>query len=158
MQNSMKYMSDTETMKAKYDIEQLLAQGQAIRIKPQGYSMYPFLVPGRDEAVIAPLRRQVRRGDVVLFRREGSILVLHRVWKCGKNGIYLVGDNQTAVEGPVDAARVKGILTDVVRRDRRFGADHPVYRFLSGLWLWLRPFRPALSCSAAAIKRLWNGL
>ena len=34
------------------DIEQLLAEGKTIRIKPQGYSMYPLFVPGRDEASI----------------------------------------------------------------------------------------------------------
>ena len=39
----------------KMDIEQLLAQGHSVRIYPQGYSMYPMLVPGRDEAVIGPL-------------------------------------------------------------------------------------------------------
>ena len=33
-------------------IEQLLADGQTIKIKPQGYSMYPLFVPGRDEACI----------------------------------------------------------------------------------------------------------
>lgn len=35
-----------------YDIEQLLKDGSAIRLKPQGYSMYPLFHPGRDEAVI----------------------------------------------------------------------------------------------------------
>ena len=34
------------------DIEQLLKQGNVIRIKPQGTSMYPLFVPGRDEACI----------------------------------------------------------------------------------------------------------
>lgn len=30
------------------DLEQLLEEGNRIRVKPQGYSMYPLLVPGRD--------------------------------------------------------------------------------------------------------------
>ena len=34
------------------DIEQLLEDGHVIRIKPEGYSMYPFFVPGRDAAII----------------------------------------------------------------------------------------------------------
>lgn len=35
-----------------YDIEQLLKNGSAVKLKPQGYSMYPLFLPGRDEAVI----------------------------------------------------------------------------------------------------------
>ena len=48
-----------------YDIEQLLKDGSAIRLKPQGYSMYPLFHPGRDEAVIEayPIHL-LRRGDV----------------------------------------------------------------------------------------------
>ena len=44
-----------DTSQYKYDIEQLLATGHPIRIKPQGYSMYPLFIPGRDEAVIEPV-------------------------------------------------------------------------------------------------------
>lgn len=36
----------------KYDIEQLLEAGEIIQIYPEGYSMYPMFVPGRDAAVI----------------------------------------------------------------------------------------------------------
>ena len=54
-----------------YDIEQLLKDGSAIRLKPQGYSMYPLFHPGRDEAVIeAYPTHLLRRGDVILYRRE----------------------------------------------------------------------------------------
>ncbi|MFQ7768310.1 MAG: S24/S26 family peptidase [Fusicatenibacter saccharivorans] len=60
-----------------YDIEQLLKDGSAIRLKPQGYSMYPLFHPGRDEAVIEayPIHL-LRRGDIILYRREQGILVL----------------------------------------------------------------------------------
>ena len=34
-----------DTSQYKYDIEQLLATGHPIRIKPQGYSMYPLFIP-----------------------------------------------------------------------------------------------------------------
>ena len=74
-------------MEYRQDIEQLLQEGRNINIKPQGYSMYPVLVPDRDEAIIEPLEdRKLKRGDVVLYRRDknvenGGILVLHRIWK-----------------------------------------------------------------------------
>jgi hypothetical protein len=145
-------------MQEKQDIEGLLAEGKSIQVKPQGYSMYPLFVPGRDEAVIAPVgNRRVKRGDVVLYRRPGSILVLHRVWKRRGNRFYFVGDNQKEVEGPLDEEQIKGILIGLVRNGRSFDVKNPVYGFLSGVWLFLRPIRPILSGAAAWVKRWISG-
>ena len=53
------------------DLEKLLLDGNIIRIKPQGYSMYPLFVPGRDEALIQQVPiSSLRRNDVILYRRE----------------------------------------------------------------------------------------
>lgn len=83
-----------DTSQYKYDIEQLLATGHPIRIKPQGYSMYPLFIPGRDEAVIEPVTPdKLHRNDVALYRRDRGILVLHRICRITKEGFYLVGDN-----------------------------------------------------------------
>ena len=138
------------------DIERLLEQGQSIQIQPQGYSMYPLFVPGRDAAVIEPTQSApLKRGDVVLYRRESGILVLHRIWRVRKDGFYMVGDNQSEVEGPLRETQIKGILTGFVRRDKYTSVKNPVYRLASRLWLFLRPARPALSKTAAAVKRLF---
>ena len=75
------------------DIEKLLEQGKRLRIKPRGYSMYPLIVPGRDEVFVERVSPEsLRRGDVVLYRRrDENILVLHRIlWItreiCGRHG------------------------------------------------------------------------
>ena len=100
----------------KYDIEQLLEAGEIIQIYPEGYSMYPMFVPGRDAAVIKKADvKKIRRADVVLYRRKGSILVLHRVVKRKGGQFYMAGDNQTEVEGPVEEDQIRGILTAFVR-------------------------------------------
>lgn len=141
----------------KVDIERLLEDGQRIQIKPQGYSMYPMFVPDRDEAVIdraEPAR--LKKGDVVLYRRDGGILVLHRICKIRGNDFYMVGDNQKEVEGPLRADQLKGVLIGFIRNGKYCSAKNPVYRAASRLWLFLRPLRPALSGSAAAIKRLFK--
>lgn len=58
-------------MSDSYDIEQLLNSGKSIRIKPQGYSMYPLFRQGLDEAVIEKADfSMLHRGDVVLYRRD----------------------------------------------------------------------------------------
>ena len=67
-------------MEQIYEIEPLLKAGVCIQIHPQGYSMYPFIDPRRDEVVLAGIEdgSALRRGDVVLYRRENGMLVLHR--------------------------------------------------------------------------------
>ena len=143
--------------KSKIDIEKLLAQGSSIQFKPQGYSMYPLFVPGRDEAVVAPVSpARLKRGDVVLYRRDGDILVLHRIWKRKGEEFYLVGDNQKEIEGPLRPDQMKGILVQVIRNGRPFSTRNVLYRFLAALWLRLRPLRPFLSHAVARCKRLFG--
>ena len=139
------------------DIEKLLAEGKTIQIKPRGYSMYPLFVPGRDEAVIAPADVSLlKRGDVVLYRREGSILVLHRIWKRKKDAFYMVGDNQREIEGPLCAGQIKGVMTGIIRKGKYFPVEDTLYRITSRIWLCIRPLRPVISKTAAGIKRFFK--
>ena len=136
------------------DIEKLLAEDNIIQLKPQGYSMYPLLVPGRDEARIATADvKKLKRGDVVLYRRDSGILVLHRIWKRRGNEFYLVGDNQKEIEGPLRPEQMKGMLIGVVRKGKYFSVHNIFYNFYAKVWLWLRPLRPILSHSVAKVKR-----
>lgn len=126
----------------KIDIEALLEQGQVIQIRPQGYSMYPLFRSGKDEAVIgrADVSR-LRRGDVVLYRRESGILVLHRIWAKKPEGFYLIGDNQMEVEGPLKPEQIKGILLAFIRSGRRVSVNNACYVVMSRLWMAAKPLR-----------------
>jgi len=153
------HIKQNDTLEVRQDIEQLLREGNSLCIKPQGYSMYPVLVPGRDEVIIEPVCvEKLRRGDVVLYRRDpvpgGNILVLHRIWKVKPEGFFLVGDNQKEIEGPLRANQMKGIMVGMNRKGRFIPASNPVYRCMTGLWLWLRPVRPVISKAVAAVKSL----
>lgn len=137
------------------DIEQLLADGKTIKLKPQGYSMYPLFIPGRDEACIERTDfSSLKRGDVILYRRDKSILVLHRIWKITDNSLYMIGDNQTEIEGPLRADQVRGKLTGFVRNGKFVDVKNPIYHFLSGLWLFLRPLRPCAWKLTACMRKL----
>ncbi|MCD7956239.1 MAG: S24/S26 family peptidase [Lachnospiraceae bacterium] len=150
--------------KQKADIEQLLAEGRVIQLKPRGTSMYPMFVEGRDEAVIDPIKKvtqadgslRLRRGDVVLYRRDGGILVLHRISRCAQEGYYLVGDNQSVEEGPIRGGQILGILTGFIRKGHYCPARHPVYQLASRIWLILLPVRPKITRTLHRIKRSVN--
>lgn len=141
--------------KYEQDIEKLLAEGNIIQIKPKGYSMYPLLVPGRDEVLVAPADHfKLKRTDVVLYRRDESILVLHRIWKRQGDRFYLVGDNQKEIEGPLRPDQIKGIMVGLVRNGRKISVKNPLYRMYAGIWLVMRPLRPVVSKAVAKIKGL----
>lgn len=137
------------------DIETLLKSGQTIQLFPQGYSMYPLLVPGRDEVILSPLPdRPLRRGDVALYRRDTGILVLHRICRCKEDGYYMVGDNQIQVEGLLRKEQVIGIMSGFVRKGKLFSSNDLWYRILSRVWLIMRPVRRCIMVPGAKIKKL----
>ncbi len=143
--------------KETVDILRLLDEGKRIQIKPKGYSMYPMLVPGRDAAIIIKADvNNVKRGNVVLYRRDGGMLVLHRIWKTSEEGIYLVGDNQVDIEGPLSKVQVKGILVAFVRKGKTISADNLLYRFISRGWLSLRPWRNLIKKPLAKVKKCFR--
>lgn len=139
------------------DIEKILTEGNAVQIKPQGYSMYPMFFPGRDEAIIEPVSGEsVKRGDVILYRRKGSILVMHRVIKVRTEGIYFVGDNQEEIEGPLPLTCVRGRLSAFIRNGKYISVNNLIYRFAASVWLLLRPVRRYIKRAAAYIKRIFK--
>lgn len=137
------------------DIEKLLEQGKRLRIKPRGYSMYPLIVPGRDEVFVERVSPEsLRRGDVVLYRRmDENILVLHRIWKRKGDAFFLVGDNQKEIEGPLEASQIKGKMTGILRNGHKISSLNVIYLLYSHIWLWLRPCRPQISRVIHKIRR-----
>lgn len=144
----------------KKSVEALLREGKTIQfhIQENSFSMYPTLYPGRDEAVVAPVdAARLKRGDVALYRRKNSILVLHRVVKHTADGIYMTGDNQSEIEGPLAEKQMLGIMTAFIRSGRRISAKNPFYVCAARLWLLLLPVRDPLKRTAARVKRLLHG-
>lgn len=129
-------------MADKINIEDLLNQGKRIQISPQGTSMYPLLIQGRDQVVLERIDGTAgRRGDVVLYRRDEGILVLHRVFRHTEKGYWMIGDNQVDLEGPLREEQVKGRMIAFIRRGKTHSSAEPLYILYSHLWLMLRPVR-----------------
>ena len=140
-------------MESKTDIEQLLMDGNTIQTVVNGYSMYPMLLPDRDHVIVEPFCGEcLKRGDVVLYRRDGSILVLHRIWKIKESGLYMVGDNQTQIEGPLRIDQVRGRLVAFIRKGRQFSVRYIPYRLYAAIWLRMRPFRHRVAVAVHFIK------
>ena len=145
----------TDSANSLTDLEQLLRDGNIIRIKPQGFSMYPLFIPGRDEALIQQVPvTSLRRNDVALYRRDQGILVLHRIVRITSEGYYMTGDNQYEIEGPLRPDQFKGKLIAFVRNGKETSVKNPFYRILSGLWLFMLPVRPFCFRLTAFMRKL----
>lgn len=155
-------------MAEKQNPEEILARGMVVQFSTTGYSMYPLLNPGKgDQVIVEPLgARKLRRGDVVLYRRDGEkgitdadgfaevILVLHRIHHRKGDEYYFVGDNQNQVEGPLRADQLRGIMTARVRKGKTLSTGNLFYRACAWAWLLVCPIRPKLMRVAEIIKNI----
>lgn len=129
----------------KIEIEALLARGETVQVQTNGNSMYPLLIPNRDWVRIRQTdTAELRRGDVVLYRRKDSILVLHRIFKRTGDEFYLIGDNQIEVEGPLKKEQIRGKMVGLLRNGKEISIESPGYRIYSRFWLFSRPIRKGI--------------
>ena len=129
-------------MEPKIDLEKLLNDGAIIRIRPQGYSMYPLFIPDRDEALI----------------QQVPIGYLQRIYAVTPAGFFMVGDNQSELEGPIQPEQIKGKLIAFIHNGKEISVDNIPYQILSFLWLWLLPIRPFCFKLSAFFRKLKQNL
>ena len=82
---------------------------------PFGTSMLPFIRPQRDIIVVRHYEGEAECRDVILYRRNGGKLVLHRILKVDVDGYVLCGDNQYKKEYGIKKEQVLGVLDGVYR-------------------------------------------
>ena len=137
----------------KIRIVDLLREGKSVQLHPEGYSMYPLLVPERDEVIISPLKDHIiRRGDVLLYRRKSGRLILHRVYKKDRSRLYFVGDNESEIEGPVRITEVYAIMSAFYHKGKKYKTSNVFYFFYWQIWLLLLPFRKPIGNFIHKIK------
>ena len=71
-------------------------KGQTFTFPIRGTSMQPLL--HTNDLVVVKAIEQVKRGDIVLYRRENGQFVVHRILKVVGDSFTFVGDHQTQVE------------------------------------------------------------
>lgn len=131
----------------------LLHEGRTkVPVPIRGTSMRPFLRDG-DLAYLDLIRGPVRRGDVVLYRRENGQYVLHRVCRCLPDGSFLLlGDSQLAAE-PVAAHQLRARMTCARRGQRELQPGSLRWWFYEKPWLWLAPLRRQIGWLHRICKR-----
>lgn len=95
------------------------------RVTPTGNSMWPLIRSCRDQIEVKPVDREIKLGDVVVFKRIDGKSVVHRVWKISDDGkrVQTFGDNCVRPDAPVNISDVCGIATKVFRDGKEIDID-----------------------------------
>ena len=117
-------------------IEEILAGGGEFRMYPRGKSMRPLIVEGRDSVVLARKpSSELRRYDMVFYRRTNGRFVLHRLMKIEKDGTYtMCGDAQAFLEYGIQSEQVIGYVRAVYHKERRISLRTPWYWLSVRVW------------------------
>ncbi|MBR3934251.1 MAG: S24/S26 family peptidase [Clostridia bacterium] len=121
-------------------IEEAIAQGKDVRLTVTGYSMYPLLRSGTDDVVLKK-HDELKKYDVVLFKRKDGSYIFHRIIKIKDNVLTIAGDNETIKEYPVQFESVIAVMKCFYRSGKLHTTDELWYRFYSGFWLFIFPLR-----------------
>ena len=100
--------------------------------------------------------RQFHRGDMVFFQRQDGSYVMHRIHHLKEGKLYLVGDNQTEIEGPIDPEQVFGIVRKVIRNGKLLQKGDFWWDFFEKAWIRIVPLRSAAVKAVSIVYKLRN--
>lgn len=114
-----------------------LARGETVRVRVQGVSMLPWLRAGDLVRVRPSAELRLRRGDIALFRRGPSNLILHRIvgvrTEAGAVVCDCLGDSESGSPERVPAANVIGVVATTPMRRAVYRMLHRPRRWLNRL-------------------------
>ena len=122
----------------------LVEEGREVSMVIAGSSMSPFLIHKRDVICFRSPDRSFRTGDMVFYLRDNGRYVMHRICRVRPEGYYLVGDAQTAVEGPIRPDQIFARITKVRRKERWLAEGCFWWEFFARIWIRVIPLRPAI--------------
>lgn len=108
---------------------------------PVGTSMLPLIKEGVHSVKLVRLTREVKKYDVVLYRRDNGQFVLHRVVKVKKDSFNAMGDNQWVIEKGIKKDSIIAIMESMYLGDKEIVLNTFKYKMYSRFRLWFRFFR-----------------
>lgn len=135
-------------------LRELMEEGKEVSMTISGSSMNPFLIHHRDLVLMKKTDGPVRRGDMVFYQRASGAYVLHRVHHTDINGmLYMVGDAQTEIEGPLNPDCVFAIIIKVKRKGKWIQPGDFWWFFFRCIWIRCIPLRRLLMWMYGAVSK-----
>lgn len=126
-------------------LKELIEEGKEVSMMISGSSMNPFLIHHRDYILMKKPEDQLKSGNMVFFQRVDGSYVMHRIHHIDQEGkLFIIGDAQDEMEGPIDQGQVFAIITKVQRNGKWIKPGDFWWEFFEHIWLHLIPFRRML--------------
>ena len=113
----------------------LINEGKDVNILITGSSMSPFLKHKRDSIIVSKPDGYFHKGQMVFYKRSNGQYVMHRIHHIKDDMLYVVGDNQTIIEGPLSKNLVFGVIHSVIRKDTVINKKHLLWQFYEKIWI-----------------------
>lgn len=107
-------------------IEEGIKNNGKFRFYPKGKSMLPLLVEGEDSVVfISP--DNIKKYDMILYRRVNNGYVLHRVIGIRNEEYLLCGDNQCEIEKGIKKEQILAKVECFYKGEKLVDVNNPRY-------------------------------
>ena len=121
----------------------LLEDTESVPLVISGSSMTPFLVHGRDTVYLSKVAHPLKKGDMILYRRDNGAYILHRICRVDGETYTLIGDAQTQLEPGVRQDQVLAVVNAVCRKGRILHCGNFWWDFFAQIWIRMISLRPA---------------
>lgn len=145
------------TSEVSASLQEIINAGGHFTLCVSGSSMNPFLVHGRDFVRLKKyIDQDLKKGRILLFRRDTGELVLHRVRRVLPDGrLVMNGDAQVWCE-TISPEQVIAAVSDIECKGRIFSCRSFRYRAVVFFWQLLFPFRSLIFRVRNKLKRMIN--
>lgn len=123
------------------EIDKIVKEGHEAPLVVTGGSMSPFLAGERDAVLLTKPEKPFQKGEIVFYRRRDGQYVMHRIMKCTKTEVWLAGDAQTVLEGPLPITCIFAVVNCARRKNKWIKKGDVQWDFFAGPWRWAFPVR-----------------
>lgn len=124
-------------------ISSLVEGGGVAPLNVTGNSMRPFISPKGDTVFLVQCKKdEIKKGDVILFRRNNGSVVLHRVRRIEGDTYIMNGDAQNWCES-ITYDNVVAKMIEYIHNGKRKDPESISQRIIHALWyptFRLRPY------------------
>lgn len=132
----------------------LINEGHTVTITVRGNSMNPFLVDSRDKITLGAFAPEdLQPGAAVLARDTTGRILFHRIIRRNGEALILQGDGNPGQTEETSISQVMGLMTEAIRKEKRYPADGKTWKRYSRWWIRLKPLRRYL---LALFRRIEN--
>ncbi|MFH0940405.1 MAG: GNAT family N-acetyltransferase [Candidatus Omnitrophota bacterium] len=120
-------------------------KAEILRLQAKGGSMYPFIKSGDwVEAFLVNDKTVLKRGDIILFEKDGYFYAHRLIVKRGEEYIAK-GDFSQSADEPVLRKDIIAKIAAVYRKDSRVDLEHPLYRSAAFFLAYFHPLMQIVS-------------